>query len=163
MKSRLLIDGWKTNLRFSACHILLRHDKCSRIHGHSYAVHLDIRGELGENHMLADFGTLKRTIRRIAEDLDHKALIPTENPDIVLKLDAEPDNITLDMQGKIYSLPRSDIVLLPIPSTTVEELSKYFLGRFLEDVDIPIGVTNISIGVDEGSGQGAWSSQVIER
>ncbi len=157
-----MIDGWKSNMRFSACHVLLRHDKCSRIHGHSYAVHMDIRGSLDENHMLADFGKLKRTIRTLIEKLDHKALVPTENPDILLK-ESGPDNIRLDMNGKVYSFPRSDVVTLPIPTTTVEELSKYFLKRFLEEIDIPKGVKRVSIGVDEGSGQGAWSTQEIVR
>jgi 6-pyruvoyltetrahydropterin/6-carboxytetrahydropterin synthase len=163
MESRLLIDGWKTNIRFSACHVLLRHDKCSRIHGHSYAIHLDILGEVDENNMLADFGKLKKTIRKIAEEMDHRALIPTENPDIILEMDAEPDNVILNMQGKIYSFPKTDVVFLPILTTTVEELSKYCLSRFLYDVDLPEGVKKISIGVDEGAGQGAWSSRVIER
>ncbi|MEA3557830.1 MAG: 6-carboxytetrahydropterin synthase, partial [Candidatus Thermoplasmatota archaeon] len=138
-------------------------DKCSRIHGHSYAIHLDILGEVDEDNMLADFGKLKNSIRNIAEDLDHRALIPTENPEIVLELDTDPDNVILNMQGKKYSFPKTDVILLPISTTTVEELSKYCLGRFLDDVDLPEGIKKISIGVDEGVGQGAWSSQVIER
>lgn len=161
MESRLLIDGWKTGIRFSACHVLLRHDKCSRIHGHSYAVHLDIRGSLDENHMLADFGKLKKTIRKMADDLDHRALVPTDNKDIMVDLESQPGNVVIDMQGKVYSFPETDVVLLPVPTTTVEELSKYLLDRFLDEVEIHDGITRVSIGVDEGAGQGAWSTKKL--
>ena len=104
MEHRLLIDGWRTNLRFSSCHVLLKHDKCSRLHGHSYAVHLDIRGELDENHMLVDFGKVKRTLRSIADQLDHRTLVPTENPDIHLKTSDDGANLEVFMQDRRYSL-----------------------------------------------------------
>ncbi|MFW3146721.1 MAG: 6-pyruvoyl trahydropterin synthase family protein [Thermoplasmatota archaeon] len=157
MEHRLLIDGWRTNLRFSSCHVLLRHDKCSRLHGHSYGVHLDVRGELDENHMLVDFGKVKKTIRYIADELDHRTLVPTENPDIRLNVINDGENLEVSMPDRKYSFPICDVVKLPIPTTTVEELSKYLLRRFMEEFQVPDGVSEISLGVDEGIGQGAWS------
>jgi 6-pyruvoyltetrahydropterin/6-carboxytetrahydropterin synthase len=161
MEHHLQIDGWKTNVRFSACHMLLRHDKCSRLHGHSYAIHLKVIGDLDENHMLADFGMMKKLLRKYADELDHRTIIPTENPDISIKEDQARESIEVDMMGKIYLFPECDTIRLPIPTTTVEELSKYILTRFLKEADIPKGVNKISIGVDEGWGQGAWSTEVM--
>jgi len=161
MEHHLQIDGWRSNIRFSSCHMLLRHDKCSRLHGHSYAIHLKVEGELDDNHMLADFGEMKRVLRGFAEELDHRTLIPTENNDITVHEDG--GNIKVDMLGKVYSFPSCDVIMVPIPTTTVEELSKYLLGRFISEADIPFGVRTVSIGVDEGWGQGAWSTEEIRR
>jgi 6-pyruvoyltetrahydropterin/6-carboxytetrahydropterin synthase len=163
MEHHLQIDGWKGSVRFSACHILLRHDKCSRLHGHSYAIHLKVFGELDENHMLADFGRMKKLIRSYAEELDHRIIIPTTNPDIIIEEEEGGSSIKVNMLGKIYVLPKFDVVKLPIPATTVEELSKYVLTRFIEEADLPKGVEKVSIGMDEGWGQGAWSTVNIKR
>jgi 6-pyruvoyltetrahydropterin/6-carboxytetrahydropterin synthase len=163
MEHHLQIDGWRSNIRFSACHMLLRHDKCSRLHGHSYAIHLKVSGDLDENHMLADFGKVKSLLRKFASELDHKIIIPTMNPDIVLKEDLDTESITVDMLGKIYMFPLCDIIKVPIPTTTVEELSKYILKQFIEEADIPNGVKEVSIGIDEGWGQGAWSTGAVDR
>lgn len=161
MEHHLQIDGWRSNVRFSSCHMLLRHDKCSRIHGHSYAVHLKVAGELDENHMLADFGEIKKALRELVDELDHRTLIPTKNPDIIISEDPQNGSITVDMMGKVYTFPISDTIKVPVPATTVEELSIYLMDRFLEKVDLPKGVHEISLGVDEGWGQGAWSTRSL--
>lgn len=85
MDLRLEIDGWKTGIRFSACHMLLHHTKCSRIHGHSYSIHLKVHGTMNDENMLFDFGVVKKKLREFADDLDHMVLVPTKNPDIHLK------------------------------------------------------------------------------
>ncbi|MGA1819853.1 MAG: 6-pyruvoyl trahydropterin synthase family protein [Thermoplasmatota archaeon] len=161
MEHHLQIDGWRSNIRFSSCHMLLRHDKCSRLHGHSYAVHLKVAGDLDENHMLADFGEMKKALRAMVEELDHKTLIPTMNPDIIISEDRERESITVDMMGKVYTFPACDTIKVPVPATTVEELSIYLLDRFMDMVALPGGVREISLGVDEGWGQGAWSTRSI--
>ncbi len=162
MKHHLLIDGWRSNIRFSACHMLLRHDKCSRLHGHSYAIHLKIEGDLDENHMLADFGNIKKVLRKLADELDHRTLIPTMNPDIIVETDDQNQIVTVDMLGKRYSFPICDIIKIPVYTTTVEELSKYFLERVISEAELPRSVTSTSIGVDEGWGQGAWSTETVQ-
>jgi 6-pyruvoyltetrahydropterin/6-carboxytetrahydropterin synthase len=161
MEHHLQIDGWRSNIRFSSCHMLLRHDKCSRLHGHSYAIHLRVEGDLDENHMLADFGEMKKVLRGYADKFDHRTLIPTLNEDI--KVQEVGENIDIDMQGKTYSFPLCDVIKVPILATTVEELSKYILERFLNEADIPKGVRIVSIGVDEGWGQGAWSTAELRK
>ena len=36
------LDGIHTNLRFSAAHMVIGHESCGKIHGHSYIV--DVEG-----------------------------------------------------------------------------------------------------------------------
>ncbi len=158
MESRLEIDGWRTNLRFSSCHMLLKHSKCSRIHGHSYAIHLRMIGEIDENSLLVDFGHIKGKLRELARELDHKVMIPTMSRAIQIKDDPDSSNIEVNMSGKIYSFPRMDVAFIPAKASTVEETSAYLLKRLVDEVELPVGIREISLGVDEGPGQGAWSS-----
>lgn len=141
--------------------MLLRHDKCSRLHGHSYAVHLKVDGDLDENHMLADFGELKRALRKITDELDHRIIIPTGDPDIIITEDLAKESITVNMQGKVYTFPICDTIRIPVPATTVEELSTYLLEKLLDSLELPEGVGKVSLGIDEGWGQGAWSERKI--
>jgi 6-pyruvoyltetrahydropterin/6-carboxytetrahydropterin synthase len=163
MEQKLEIDGWGRNIRFSACHVLLHHDKCSRIHGHSYAIHVRITGVQDENNLLYDFGIVKSTLKKYARELDHRALIPTENGDIRYNVDEKKGVVTLDMSGKIYVFPITDVAFIPVSSTTVEELSRYILERLVNEIDFPRGITAISLGIDEGPGQGAWASVELNK
>lgn len=158
MEHRLEIDGWKTGIKFSACHMLLRHDKCSRLHGHSYSIHLKIHGSMNEDHMVVDFGKIKEILRGYAEELDHMTLIPTENDDISLTKDKQKGIVDVEMNCKPYRFPLSDVLFLPIPTTTVEEMSKYLLGRLVDEFDFPSNIAKVELGMDEGAGQGAWAS-----
>ncbi|RLF45038.1 MAG: 6-pyruvoyl tetrahydropterin synthase family protein, partial [Thermoplasmata archaeon] len=49
---QIRIDGWKSNLTFSSAHFLVDYSKCSRIHGHTYAVHVMIEGEVKESILI---------------------------------------------------------------------------------------------------------------
>lgn len=141
--------------------MLLKHDKCSRLHGHSYAVHLKLTGEIDENHMLADFGEMKKALRSMVSELDHRVIIPTMNSEIKISEDDTGNTITVDMLEKRYMFPLADVVKVPLRATTVEALSNYLLDRFISTANIPGGVTEVSLGVDEGFGQGAWSTRRI--
>lgn len=162
MEHRLEIDGWKTGVKFSACHMLLRHDKCSRMHGHSYSIHLKIHGSMNQDHMLVDFGRIKKIIRSYASEMDHMTLIPTENDDIVLKKDENNGTVDVEMNCKQYRFPLTDVIFLPIPTTTVEEMSKYLLKRLIREFQFPSNIDLVELGIDEGAGQGAWSSSSME-
>ena len=59
----LEIDGGYSGIRFSSCHFIPRHEKCSRLHGHSYIVRLRLEGDIGEDGMIMDFVVLKRALR----------------------------------------------------------------------------------------------------
>ncbi len=159
MEHRIELDGWKSGIRFSACHMLLKHDKCSRLHGHSYCIHLKVHGKIDENSMLLDFGKIKGYLREFAKELDHMTLIPTNNDEIIIVKDEVQGIVHVDMCGKKYSFPLPDVKLLPIPTTTVEEMSKYLLGKLLDGFVFPSNISKVELGIDEGMGQGAWVSK----
>ena len=157
--SYIYIDGWKANIRFSSAHIIPEYEKCGRLHGHTYAVHLKIFGKPDEKGIIVDFSQVKETLKEICCDLDHKVLIPEKNSKV--KIEKENDNLTILTLGKRYVLPFSDCCLLPINSTSAEKLSEYLLKRFIEKASLVDRIDSIEIGVDEGFGQGARISKKI--
>ena len=59
---------------------------------------------------------------------------------------------------KELRLPVSDCILLDIEVASAETLAEFVLKRLMEKVRFPANVKAIEIGVDEGRGQGAWTS-----
>ncbi len=155
----LEIDGGYSGIRFSACHFIPRHEKCSRLHGHSYIVRLRLDGDIGEEGMIMDFVVLKKELKAIIEELDHKTLLPTLSDDV--KLDIGEESVEAISCGKRYVFPRMDVTLLDIPTTTAEEMSKMMTLRMVDDIRFPPNVRSVSIGLDEERGQTAWYTEVL--
>ncbi len=61
---------------FSAAHFLQDyHGKCERLHGHNYKVYAHVRGSrLDKGGMLLDFSELKKLLRAVCDELDHRNL-----------------------------------------------------------------------------------------
>jgi len=154
MARRLEIDGWSSGIRFSACHLIPGHEKCGRLHGHSYAVHIRIIGRPNDDNIIADFGEVKKVLREVCDELDHKMLVPTKNPR--LKITKKGDNIIIVHGKKNYSFPQEDVLELDIPSATAEGLARYILDRISPRLKRP-NIKEIEVGLDEGVGQGAWA------
>jgi 6-pyruvoyltetrahydropterin/6-carboxytetrahydropterin synthase len=110
------------------------------------------------NNMVMDFGKIKEALRKFASELDHMVLVPTENPDIGIDIREDEGYVNVDMTGKIYRFPLTDVKFIPIPTTTVEEMSKHLLSRLLNDLTFPENIERVELGMDEGVGQGAWAS-----
>jgi 6-pyruvoyltetrahydropterin/6-carboxytetrahydropterin synthase len=153
MDSYIYIDGWKSNIRFSSAHIIPEYEKCGQLHGHTYAVHIKVSGEPDNKGIIIDFSLLKDILRNIVNELDHKLLIP-EKSDLV-DIENEKNTIKLTAIGKQYILPLNDCVLLPINSTSAENLAGYILDQVLKKVTLSKQIKSVEIGVDEGFGQGA--------
>ncbi len=157
-ESYIEINGWNAHIRFSSAHIIPEYEKCGRLHGHTYAIQAKIFGETDEKGIIADFSVIKQKLRAIANSLDHKILIP--NKSAVVNITQNDTSITVTSLGKTYVLPIQDCAILPIPSTSAENLSLFILDTFIEEFQPPSNITKIMIGVDEGYGQGA---RVVKR
>jgi 6-pyruvoyltetrahydropterin/6-carboxytetrahydropterin synthase len=147
------IDGWRSNIRFSSAHIIPEYEKCGRLHGHTYAVHIKVSGIPDKKGIILDFSILKETLREIVSELDHRILIPEKNNSVnIIK---EKNSVKVSTFGKEYILPINDCVFLPIDSTSAENLADFILKKILNKITLPDNVEYIEIGVDEGYGQGA--------
>ncbi len=152
----LEIDGWRHGIVFSSSHFIIGHNKCGRLHGHNYGVRLRMEGEMDKNYMLMDFVVVKRALREIAEELDHRVLLPAKSP--YAEINEDGDSLEFTGAGKRYVFPKKDILQLPLEATSAEELAKYVYERFTEMVPLPENIRRLEIAVDEEMGQGIWYS-----
>jgi len=150
---RLQINGWTSKITFSATHIIPGHSKCGRLHGHDYAINASIEGEMGPDGVVMDFISVKEFLRDVANELDHRVLIPAKDKGVRVG----KDYVEYKLGDKELRLPRSDCILLEIKVASAETLANFVLQRMLDKVKFPKNVTRIEIGVDEGRGQGAWT------
>jgi 6-pyruvoyltetrahydropterin/6-carboxytetrahydropterin synthase len=154
---RLQINGWSSKITFSATHLIAGHYKCGRLHGHDYGINAVIEGEIGPEGVIMDFISVKEFLRNVASELDHKVLVPAEDPAVKVR----DEVVTYSYSGKNYSFPLSDCVMLDVSVTSAEELAEWVIRRLLEQVKMPPNVKRVEIGVDEGRGQGVWTSRDI--
>ena len=118
------IDFEDPRIGFAAAHFIIGHDKCGRLHGHNYFIKVKISGDINEQHMVLDYGLLKAELKKLVESLDHKVLLPAKAEGI--QIEEKEDSVEVITCDKRYLLPVEDVVHLPIPATTAEELAKYF-------------------------------------
>lgn len=159
MTSYIYIDGWKSNIRFSSVHIIPEYEKCGRLHGHTYAVHIKIFGKPDDKGIIMDFSIVKDSLKKIVSKLDHMILIPEKSNTV--EIEKANDYVKISFLGKTYFFPLDDCIFLPINSTSAENLSEFLLEEILTKISFPKNINLIEIGVDEGYGQGARISKKL--
>jgi len=146
----------KDYLVFAAGHFITYGGICESLHGHNYRARVELEGELDENSYVFDFVALKRIVRRVVEEVDHKMLLPLENPH--LELVEEGGEVRVTYKERRYVFPRADVVLLPLRNTTAEMLASWLAGRVKAEL-AALGATNltaIAVEIEESFGQSAW-------
>jgi 6-pyruvoyltetrahydropterin/6-carboxytetrahydropterin synthase len=148
----------KDYLVFASAHfITFAGHRCEGLHGHNYRARVTIEGALDEESWFVfDFVVLKRMMRRLCDEIDHKVLLPLDNPKIQIGEDGE--SVTVAYEGKPrYVFPRSDCSLLPVPNTTVEMLAELLATRLRGELDAAgaRGLTAIEMEIEENFGQSA--------
>jgi len=150
------LDGWQAKLRFSACHFIPDHPKCGRLHGHTYAMSVRIVGEQIHDFVI-DFEDLKDRVREICQALDHKTLIASQDADIHIEETKTGDvKVIVVKSGKRYCFPREDVAILHLQSVSAEDLCTHLLNELCNKLDLGT-ITEVSVRLDEGLGQGAGS------
>jgi len=155
----LELDGWELGITFSACHFLPGHSKCNRLHGHNYALHLKIEGEVGQDGMIFDFIVAKKMLRDMASELDHCVLMPSKSD--VVRVEEAGESLEVHYGDKFYSFPKTDVVMVDIETVSAELLAGHILDKAIKSLELPPNIKSVSVGVDEGMGQGAWACRKL--
>jgi 6-pyruvoyltetrahydropterin/6-carboxytetrahydropterin synthase len=150
----------KDYLIFAAAHfITFAGHRCESLHGHNYRAGVVLEGTLEpESWYVFDFVALKKIMRALCNEIDHKVLLPLENPR--LRIAERGDSITVAYDEKPrYLFPTVDCALLPVPNTTVEMLARHLAQRLhaklREASDQASRLTAIELEVEESVGQSA--------
>jgi 6-pyruvoyltetrahydropterin/6-carboxytetrahydropterin synthase len=158
VQSTFRVEVSKDYLVFASAHfITFRGHQCESLHGHNYRVGVAVEGAVdAECLFVLDFSVLKRIVRKLVDEIDHKVLLPTENSKLAFH--EQGPRLAVDYFGEpTYVFPRSDCALLPIANTTAEMLAQY-LGRATRDQLIKDGyrhLTLLELEVEENYGQSA--------
>ena len=148
----------KDYLVFASAHfITFAGHRCESLHGHNYRAGVLLEGALDEESWYVfDFGALKKIMRRLCDEIDHKVLLPLENPRLQIGEQGASVTVAYDHQPR-YVFPKGDCALLPLPNTTVEMLAEYLTGKLRTELEAlgASGLTAIEMEVEENFGQSA--------
>ena len=152
----------KEDLVFASAHfITFAGHRCETLHGHNYRARAVVEGGLEPGTwFVLDFAALKKLMKRLTDELDHRVLLPRDNPKLTITADSETVRVAFDGRPR-YVFPARDCVILPIPNTTVEMLSQYLAGRVRKEL-AAVNLTAIEIEVEENFGQSASYRETLD-
>ena len=144
----------RNSLRFSAAHFATFSGQGEPLHGHNYDLLVEVEGDLTEDAWVIDFGELKRICQALCQQLDHRFLLPRDNP--ALEVSDLGDAWQIVSGDRRYVIPKSAVCALPLDNSTVERLAEWFCHRLAEALAERGNITSISVGVEETPGQVGW-------
>jgi 6-pyruvoyltetrahydropterin/6-carboxytetrahydropterin synthase len=143
---------------FASAHfITFAGHRCEGLHGHNYRTRVTVEGRLDEESWFVfDFVELKRIMKQLCDDIDHKVLLPLESRRVQVTEQGESVHVSVDGRPR-YVFPTTDCALLPVPNTTVEMLAELLTTRLQAALEArgARGLTAIEMEVEENFGQSA--------
>eukprot|EP01138_Halocafeteria_seosinensis_P012049 gb/GECG01012315.1/.p1 GENE.gb/GECG01012315.1/~~gb/GECG01012315.1/.p1 ORF type:complete len:203 (+),score=18.31 gb/GECG01012315.1/:1-609(+) len=142
----------KADFKFNAAHMMMASGKREKMHGHNYTASVMIKGVLGDDGYVLDFGVIKRAMRKICKQLDEHFLVAINSQDIIPTVYDKQVELQCS-DGCFFSMPLEDCVLLPIVNTSAEELCRYLCQIFLEEITLNVlqsrGVSVVEVSLME--------------
>lgn len=118
---------------FDSAHFLSGYDgKCSNIHGHRWVVEAlfsgeELQGEGAKRGMIVDFGDLKKALRSLADELDHKLIYESGSL----------------REKTLEALGEEGFALVCVPfRPTAECFAKYFFDK-LTEAGLPVSEVKV--------------------
>lgn len=147
----------KDNILFAAAHFV-SYDGATvePLHGHNYRMGVTVEGPTDENAYVFNFVTLKRTMKRLADTLDHRTLLPRDSR--LIGVEEQEDGVVVRVGPRWYRFPREDVVILPLPNTTVEMLARHLCAALRAELAARADaqhLTALEVEVEETFGQKA--------
>ncbi|HXE82512.1 MAG TPA: 6-carboxytetrahydropterin synthase [Gemmatimonadales bacterium] len=154
----------KEDLVFAAAHfITFAGHRCEKLHGHNYRASLFVEGGLeAESWFVVDFSAVKKIMRALTAELDHRVLLPRDNPKLAIS--EKNGSVQVAFAGEPrYVFPAGDCMILPIPNTTVEMLAQYLAGRVRAELGRgAVHLKTIEVEVEENFGQSASYREILD-
>lgn len=156
MQYRVTVE--RNALKFAAAHFATFEGQCEPLHGHNYAVTIDVSGTLTDDSWVCDFSTLKSMGRALCDELDHKFLLQRDSRALTIEEGMSNWKVRFLERGWVF--PKADVLPLPIDNTTAERLAEWFVGRLRGALQTrgATNLTTIAVGVEEAPGQTGWAS-----
>ncbi|HUF53151.1 MAG TPA: 6-carboxytetrahydropterin synthase [Dehalococcoidia bacterium] len=161
MSYRIVLEG--QTLRFASAHFTTFGAECEPLHGHNYALTVDLAGDLTPDSWVMDFSEAKAMLRALCKELDHKFILPLQNP--ALAITQSCGEFEVRFGSRRYVIPDADVAALPIINSTAELLAEWLAGRVETELAkrAVANVMSIRVGVEEMPGQSGWAERSIGR
>jgi 6-pyruvoyltetrahydropterin/6-carboxytetrahydropterin synthase len=144
------------NLIYSAAHfIMLPGGICEPLHGHNYRVAVELKGPLDELDCVIDFAGLLQIMKSILAELDHVVLLPTRHSAILVS--AGEDEVEVRFGPRRWVFPRAECRLLPLVSTTVEQMANYLAERLLQTLTAQRFARPQRVRIELEESPGCWA------
>ena len=157
MEKDFSIRVYKQYFNFSSSHFLLFEDGTREpLHGHNYRVNVKGNAPIQSSDMVFDFLDIKPIVREVCDSLDHRLLLPGENPNLKIKEDL--GQLVIETPDKsTFSFPKQDVIILPIPNTSAERLAIYISYEIRRRIKkkFSFSFPLLEIEVEETPGQSA--------
>lgn len=154
------INVYGPDLRFAAAHFATFGGQRGRprsepLHGHNYAVAVQLQGDLTPDSWVFDFVALRRLVTSLCQELDHAFLLPTENPR--LRIERSGGQVHIAFGDRRYVIPETDVRALPIDNSTAERLAEWLAGRLAGELRArgAANLSSLTVTVEEAPGQSA--------
>jgi 6-pyruvoyltetrahydropterin/6-carboxytetrahydropterin synthase len=149
------INVYGPQLRFAAAHFTTVGGECEPLHGHNYAVGVEVEGELTGDSWVFDFVELRRLVGALCQELDHAFLLPTENEQ--LAVEHEEGCYRIGFGERRYVIPETDVRALAIDNSTAERLAEWLAGRLAGELRSrgAANLSSLTVTVEEAPGQSA--------
>lgn len=154
------IELFKENFKFSSGHFtIFSATERENLHGHNFTLHAVFDAEVQENGMIFDYYLAKRFLEAECRELNEYFLLPAQSKH--LRIEEDADYVYACFASEKIPFLRRDIRILPVENISVEELSHYFLQRFLAEFmaknQFPISYAEIKVFSGPGqSGATVW-------
>lgn len=151
----------RNKLKFAAAHMATYGGQMEPLHGHNYAVAIEVAGALTDDAWVVDFSTLKTLGKQVCDELDHRFLLQMDSP--LLEIDEGQTSYKVRHGDRGFVFARADVLALPIDNTTAERIAEYIISR-LRPALAARGATNltsITVEVEEAPGQSGIASTAL--
>lgn len=147
------------HLVFCAAHFMIFPRGSEPLHGHNYRVAVSLEGPL-QDDMVMDFVALKRLVKALVDELDHRVLLPAEHPR--LRLAIREDTVEATIDSRRYLFPLDDVRILPVPNTSAEWLARYLAAQLRARLPSNLRLHALEVEVEESFGQSAVYREVVD-
>ncbi len=157
MKKAYSIRVYKQYFNFASSHFMLFKDGTREpLHGHNYRLQVKGNALDLDDDMVFDFLDIKPIVREICDSLDHKLLIPKNNPHLKIQ-EIEKNYLFTTQDESFFSIPQTDVLVLPIENTSVERIAAYMAYQIRDLVKSRFNFEfkELEVEVEETIGQSA--------
>jgi 6-pyruvoyltetrahydropterin/6-carboxytetrahydropterin synthase len=147
----------KQYFNFACSHFLIfQNGTREPLHGHNYRVSVCGKAPELSADMVFDFLDIKPIIKEVCDSLDHRLLLPGENP--LVKFFESGVNLEYRTpDGSFFSFPKADVLVLPLSNISAERLAIYLAKEISQRIYAKFNFkfSQLEIEVEETPGQSA--------